>query len=98
MKKHKISCRFFKTSSTPKPHPNTSTYSLVFLIFQASLIKAVEFTFIHTRLALALDIDIDWKIICCQCFQYHWHNGLQAQAVRSSSLLYIKSHGLEDEF
>lgn len=75
-----------------------STSSLVFLIFQAPLIKIVEFTFAHIPSALTLDIDIDWKITCCQFFQYHWHNGLQAQAVHPSSLLYIKSHGLGDEF
>lgn len=101
MKKHNYQLlSIFKTPSTTTPQypPQFFYLQLVFLIFQVSLIKTVEFTFTHTPLALAFDNDIDWKILCCQFFQYHWHNGLQAQVIYPSSLLYIKSNGLEDEF
>ena len=87
--KHSLSCR---------PQPDTCTCSLVFLIFWVSLIKVVIFTFTHAPLALVLDIDFDWIMICCQFFQYSWNNGQQAQVAYPSSLLYIKSHGLEGEF
>lgn len=89
---------FLKHSLSFRPQPDTCTYSLVFLIFWASLIKAVVFTFTHAPLALVLDIDFDWIMICCQFFQYSWHNGQQAQVAYPSFLLYIKSHGLEGEF
>lgn len=90
-------CPFFK-SPYPCPPPPHIYSSLLFLIFQASLIKLVAFTFTHTALALALDIDFDWKTICCQFSQYYQHNGLQAQSVSQSSLLYVKSQEPEDEF
>ena len=89
---------FLNHSLSFRPQPDTCTYSLVFLIFWVSLIKVVIFTFTHAPLALVLDIDFDWIMICCQFFQYSWNNEQQAQVAYPSSLLYIKSHGLEGEF
>ena len=98
MESYKTNCQFSKTFSILQTTARYMYLQSGVPEFLSFLNQGCRIHFHSRPLALVLDIDFDWIMICCQFFQYSWHNGQQAQVAYPSSLLYIKSHGLEDEF